>query len=1123
MKNKIYITLVFLIVSLFTKYNALAQCSGSLGDPVVRINFGATATNPGAALGGGITNYTFTTTACPPDGSYTVRNQTNGCFSSSWHSLVEDHTAGDVNGQMMIVNAANTAGEFYKQTISGLCPGTGYELSAYVINLLRSTACTSNANRFPKLTFQVETTAGAILGTFNTPQVPTINGTANIAPSQWSRYALFFTSTASTVVLKIINNAPGGCGNDLALDDIEFRACGPTLSAAISGSTNVCGGQPINLTSSISAGYVNPVYQWQSSNDNINFNNIAGATNTTFTQTPSIGTTYYRLLSSENGNIGNTNCRVASNVTNVVVFAIPNAPVGSGAEYCQNASPSLLNATGSGTINWYGTNASGGTSASSQTPSTATIGTTNYYVSSTVNGCESSRTAVPVTVNPLPLISATVGNISCNGLATGTIVSNASGGTPGYTFSKDGVNYLAGSVFNGIAAGTYTIYVKDSKNCLGTTSITLAASNPLTLSTAVENTCTPGNNGKVTATGTGGISPLEFNIDGGVFSATNVFTGLTAGSHTVKMRDSSTPIKCEIESIVTVPSVINPTVTIAATSLCITGSTGTISATPNNGTLALQYALNGAAYQNGNNFTNLAAGTYTVTVKDNRGCTSVSTPVIISNIPPVPTVVTPVPFCINALPTPLVANGASILWYTTAIGGVGSSTQPVINTGIAGSQTYYASQTLNGCESGRNSLTVNISPAISISLTKIDACNSLSNGSISAVVSGGVSPFTFSINSGAQVPTSFFNNLAAGSYNVAVLDANNCSATATIIVANGPALSVTGTIASDCIEVGAGSINPVGAGGTGAYSYKLNSGAYTTTIPFTGLNAGTYTICVKDAQGCLGLTRVTIKPKPFVVATSNSPTCGNATTPIIALEGLEAGTGAIYSWSGPNGFTSALQNPTLPFVKSSGATEGIYTLTVDLDGCIASNTVNVTCASSPLPVKLVSFGANQIENHIMTNWVISEAIGFDKFELEKSNNVLNFENIHNVAVIKLGKETQSFNFKDVNPLEGINYYRLKMIDLDGTISFSKIVGVNFEKDGEYVSIVNPIENNEIILITNINSAEVFLYTILGQPIKFSSIKTNRGFVLKGNFNAQPIFLVSVKGQKAERTIRVFSK
>jgi len=78
-------------------------------------------------LPGAATTYTFFLNDCPSDGSYTVINSTSGCFGSSWHVITEDHTPGDVNGYMMLVNASFNPGDFYVDTVRGLCASTTYD------------------------------------------------------------------------------------------------------------------------------------------------------------------------------------------------------------------------------------------------------------------------------------------------------------------------------------------------------------------------------------------------------------------------------------------------------------------------------------------------------------------------------------------------------------------------------------------------------------------------------------------------------------------------------------------------------------------------------------------------------------------------------------------------------------------------------------------------------------------------------------------------------------------------------------------------------------------------------------------------------------------------------------
>lgn len=392
-----------------TGQQAISQsCSGTLGDPIVNQTFGSGA-NPGPSIGS-LTNYPYSSDTCPSDGTYTIRNSTNigstaapaGCFLNWWH-VTSDHT-GDPNGYMMLVGASTTIGQFYSQTISGLCDNTTYEFSSWVMNLLRPGFCTSNPNRFPNLTFRIETTSGTLLQTFSTGNVPVTTDPT------WNRYATFFTTTAgtNTVVLKLINNAPGGCGNDLALDDIQFRACGPSLSISPSASS-ICSGQSVNLTSSLSAGYNSPAFQWQQSTDNTTWTDIDGATGTTLNQTPATsGTRYYRLLASETGNITSSTCRIASNSVSVTVNTFPVAAASGG---CSGTSPNTTidlvaaDAGNGATYTWTGplNYTAVSTTTTTSFAYTATTQNGTYDLTVTKDGCTATSSVNIQCTTPLPV------------------------------------------------------------------------------------------------------------------------------------------------------------------------------------------------------------------------------------------------------------------------------------------------------------------------------------------------------------------------------------------------------------------------------------------------------------------------------------------------------------------------------------------------------------------------------------------------------------------------------------------------------------------------------------------------------------------------------------------------
>ncbi len=290
-------------------------CTGSLGDPVVNVTFGSGGTNSGYTA----TNaYTYTSSSCPNDGFYTITNSTSNCFGNTWHTVSSDHTG---NGAFLLVNASYTPGDFLVTAVNDLCPNTTYEFAAWIMNVI---------NRFgsikPNITFRIETINGTVIQQFSTGDIP------ETSSPLWKQYGFFFTTPASNngIVLRMTNNAPGGIGNDIALDDITFRPCGATITSVIQGYTdtvNICEGNmnSYTLTSAVSSAYISPVYQWQQSIDLGNtWKDIPGANAITYLRDPtSAGIYWYRLAVNEQSSVGITGCRIASNYVVINVHAKP--------------------------------------------------------------------------------------------------------------------------------------------------------------------------------------------------------------------------------------------------------------------------------------------------------------------------------------------------------------------------------------------------------------------------------------------------------------------------------------------------------------------------------------------------------------------------------------------------------------------------------------------------------------------------------------------------------------------------------------------------------------------------------------------------------------------------------
>ncbi len=305
-----------ILIALCFAGNAVAQlCNGSLGDPVVNITFGNDANgNTGYAPTGA---YTYTNSTCPNDGFYTITSSTSGCFGNSWHTVTSDHTG---NGAFMLVNASYAPGDFFVTHVTNLCPNTNYQFSAWIVNVL---------NHFgirPNLTFSIEATDGSVLGQYSTGDIP------ETFQPVWKQYGLYFTTPPKNteIVLRITNNAPGGNGNDLGLDDITFRPCGPPITASIQGNTDtvdICIGNNNTyiFNGFVSSGFSVPVYQWQVSTDKgANWEDIPNANTLSYVRTPATaGFYWYRMTVTEKTSETIFACRVASNVVVINVHDIP--------------------------------------------------------------------------------------------------------------------------------------------------------------------------------------------------------------------------------------------------------------------------------------------------------------------------------------------------------------------------------------------------------------------------------------------------------------------------------------------------------------------------------------------------------------------------------------------------------------------------------------------------------------------------------------------------------------------------------------------------------------------------------------------------------------------------------
>ncbi len=318
--------------------------------------------------------------------------------------------------------------------------------------------------------------------------------------------------------------------------------------------------------------------------------------------------------------------------------ACPNPPgVSTPVTYCQYATAVPLTATGSNLL-WYTTPTGGTGSPTAPTPSTASVGTTSYWVSQTVNGCESNRAQIDVIVNETPdSPSADVTQPTCE-VPTGTITVTSS--TTGLSFSIDGTNYTnTNGIFTGVNPGNYNLTAKNSYECISAATPivinTVPGAPPAPTVNITQPTCTAAT-GTITITAPTGTG-MTYSIDGTNYTnTTGVFTDVPPGNYIVTAKDISgcfSPVtNVTVNPAPPVPQA--PTANVTQPT-CFVG-TGTITVTSS--ITGLSFSIDGVNYTNTTGiFTGVAPGTYPLTAKNSSNCISSATMVTVNPAPPLPT------------------------------------------------------------------------------------------------------------------------------------------------------------------------------------------------------------------------------------------------------------------------------------------------------------------------------------------------------------------------------------------------------------------------------------------------------------------------------------------------------
>ncbi|MBS1645415.1 MAG: gliding motility-associated C-terminal domain-containing protein [Bacteroidetes bacterium] len=602
---------------------------------------------------------------------------------------------------------------------------------------------------------------------------------------------------------------------------------------------------------------------------------------------------------------------------------------------CYGDSSGTISILATGAYPPYSYALNGGTFGSSSVFSGLVAGTYTVHVRDTAQ-CYFDTTIIlaqPTVVTASAFAST---NVTCNGGADGVITVNAGGGTPPYTYNINLSPYFPTNVFTSLPAGTYTLRVKDSNGCLHATSATVIEPSPILIGHSfVSPLCSYSSDGALTLSATGGTPGYTFAVDAGTFSTVNSFGSLPGGVHVLHVKDT---LGCPKDSTISLlaPARIKPQVAVR-NSTCNTLGDGTVLLSATGGTPGYTYALNAGSFSSNGYFTGLAAGTYTFHVKDTAGCIGDTTITIIDSLVLHASVVTTNVLCFEA------ANGSITV---TGIGGQ-IPYQYALVTGSFGPSGYFSPladstytihlKDTNGCL--LDTTVVITQPNLLVPGAQVTnaSCHGASDGSVMLSARGGTAPYSYAKGSGSFTSTPLFDFLSAGTDTFFVKDSNGCVSDTVITISEPSQLMVSVAITDAVCNGGnTGTATITANGGTPSYSYSIDGGAYGGSNMFTLLPAGTHTLSVKDAHGCVKDTSVIIgEPTKLLLNYSLArPLCNGEYSGSITMNGSGGTSPYLYSLNASSYTSTTFYN---------GLNAGSYFLHLkDAHGCKVDSLISLT-------------------------------------------------------------------------------------------------------------------------------------------------------------------------------------
>ncbi|MGB2173381.1 MAG: PKD-like domain-containing protein [Flavobacteriaceae bacterium] len=672
--------------------------------------------------------------------------------------------------------------------------------------------------------------------------------------------------------------------------------------------------------------------------------------------------------------VNNTNCGTfLSTSETVIVEPIPSQPsVVSSVSYCQGDITSALTASGTD-LKWYLAPTSGSPLSQVPVPDSSNTGTFSYYVSQTINGCESLRAEIQVQVNPIPVISISGDNTICLGETT---VLTAAGGNS-YVWSPGGETTPSITV-SPTSNTTYSVIGTDADGCSDSATFSVIVNAVPTASVSASTPICEGEDANFTITGSPNAT-VVYSIDSAAnqtvvldaaglatISEANQLTDIAMSLISVNNSDCSSPLTDSVT--ITVNPIASAPVVTSPIEYCLNETSSPLTSTFDTGNSEVWYNFDGTQLSSAPTPDTSSSGTVTYEVSQTNafGCESPRSQitVIVKPLPFAPTVGSPVVnLCLNEVTSPLDTSGISNpRWYDASTSGnfLGNSYTPLTNS--VGTTNFYVSETINNCEGPRTQVQVNINPvpvAPSVASSSVFYCKNSTADPLTATPSTGGSLNWYLVATGGvgSANPPIIDTSAVGTNTYYVSETNNlgCESSRTAItvtIDDIPSVPSIGTLTNPTCLVSTGSVElsnlPPGTwtitNVTDGTTYSDSSSTYTVS----GLITGTYSFvvsngtCESEATSPVTINSVPVQSPP-VVGTLVQPSC-TVSTGSATLTGLpSSGNWTLTRVSDNVSFTNSGTSTVI-----SGLPTGIHNYTVtNSDGCVSEASLNIVIDAQP--------------------------------------------------------------------------------------------------------------------------------------------------------------------------------